>query len=335
VALGVGLAAVVLGLVLVIGANDEEPAPPAGSTTATGGVSNLSVVAVDPETGEVVEEIREALISQIGPTLQMAIGEGSVWVWNAPWIVAIDQADPDQITTNNVGQGTEVEAITVAYRAVWISSIQASGGLRRLHPADAQVIDDVAIDPPPPYPEVVGVVATSDSVWAATFDGRAIEIEPVSGRVRSTMQVTDNLSGAAGFEDTVWVFNNSANSVWTIDARTGRLGERLRVQGDIDGAVATEEALWTFDADDGQVLRIEGRTGEIQSARVGPHPSNIAAGLGAVWVSDYEGSVFRIDPLTLQPTELEIGSAVAGVVIDEGADLVWLALAEAPADLGG
>jgi hypothetical protein len=59
-------------------------------------------------------------------------------------------------------------------------------------------------------------------------------------------------------------------------------------------------------------------------ARVGQDPTDMSAGLGAVWVGDRDGSVYRLDAVTLDVQAFPIGAEVLGVAVDERADALWV-----------
>jgi hypothetical protein len=65
-------------------------------------------------------------------------------------------------------------------------------------------------------------------------------------------------------------------------------------------------------------------------------------GLGAVLFTDIvgsttnrDGSLYRVDPLTLEVSELPVGSAVLGVGVEEASGSVWVYLDKTIAPAGG
>jgi DNA-binding beta-propeller fold protein YncE len=57
---------------------------------------------------------------------------------------------------------------------------------------------------------------------------------------------------------------------------------------------------------------------------VGEDPSGIAVGLGAVWVSDEGGDVYRIDPITSTVTSIHPGGHLTAIAVDEDGGSLWL-----------
>jgi hypothetical protein len=55
----------------------------------------------------------------------------------------------------------------------------------------------------------------------------------------------------------------------------------------------------------------------------------MAVGLGAVWIGDEDGSLYRVDTTTLDVEKLPIGAEVLAVGVDEATDAVWAYLGQA------
>ena len=88
--------------------------------------------------------------------------------------------------------------------------------------------------------------------------------------------------------------------------------------------------MWILDQQVGVVTEIDAVTGiEQGSARVGHEPTDMAVGLGAVWVGDRDGSLYRIDTSTLEVESFAVGAEVFGVGVDEAAGTVWVYLGRA------
>jgi hypothetical protein len=49
----------------------------------------------------------------------------------------------------------------------------------------------------------------------------------------------------------------------------------------------------------------------------------MAVGLGAIWVGDEDGSLYRVDTTTLDVEQFPIGAEVLAVGVDETTDAVW------------
>jgi len=61
-----------------------------------------------------------------------------------------------------------------------------------------------------------------------------------------------------------------------------------------------------------------------RAVRVGDDPADIAVGLGAVWVADHGGSLYRVDDVTLDVQEFPIEAIVLAVAVDQAAETLWI-----------
>jgi class 3 adenylate cyclase len=82
----------------------------------------------------------------------------------------------------------------------------------------------------------------------------------------------------------VWLVDQSHNSVFRLDPVTNKIGPRIRVGHQPTAITAGGGFVWVANALDGTVSRIDPRHGDVKSAKIGGRPIAIAVGLGAVWV---------------------------------------------------
>ena len=93
----------------------------------------------------------------------------------------------------------------------------------------------------------------------------------------------------------------------------------------IDQIVARGDTVWIVDRGVGIVTRIDAVTNTISgSARVGDNPLDIAVGADSVWVGDRDGTLFRVDPSTLDVSTFPVGAEVLGVAVDDDSGSVWV-----------
>jgi len=126
----------------------------------------------------------------------------------------------------------------------------------------------------------------------------------------------------------------SANSVVRIDSKTNAFGEAVRVGEDPTGISVGEDGdVWVINQGDSTVNRIDPETGEVTPAK-STHgiPTGIAAGEGAVWITNGFGSpsgtpqVVTVDPTT-ESVELAFPSSSAKAIV-AAFDSIWLADAD-------
>jgi streptogramin lyase len=87
---------------------------------------------------------------------------------------------------------------------------------------------------------------------------------------------------------------------------------------------ADDQHVWLLETSGNDVIPVSagGVVGEPIS--VGSKSSGIAVGLDAVWVSDEEGIVSRIDPLTRERTTIHVGGHLTAIAVDENTETLWL-----------
>jgi streptogramin lyase len=126
----------------------------------------------------------------------------------------------------------------------------------------------------------------------------------------------------------------SVNSVVRIDSKTNAFGEAVRVGEDPTGISVGEDGdVWVINQGDSTVNRIDPETGEVTPAK-STHgiPTGIAAGVGAVWITNGFGSpsgtpqVVTVDPTT-ESVELAFPSSSAKAIV-AAFDSIWLADAD-------
>jgi streptogramin lyase len=131
----------------------------------------------------------------------------------------------------------------------------------------------------------------------------------------------------AATKDAVWVADVLAGELVGFDpADLQQVGKPIEMRGSIDQIFARGDYIWVLDRQSGVVTRITSSDTEGRPARVGDGATDMAVGPDAVWVGDRDGSLYRVDPLTLEVTKLPVGAAVMGVGVEEASGSVWVYL---------
>jgi streptogramin lyase len=279
---------------------------------------------VDPATNEVVASLPGHLSPYTGTSI--AIGEGAVWAFEgineregAASIVRIDPETNEVAATIQTdlvphfdgGAGPGLWGITTGFGSVWAGS-HFGGAVLRVDPAT----NGVEVIQVPRREVHVGAVLNG-RIWIAATDAEAgvcggddplIAIDPASNEIvvhDEPLLVCDEVRAGFG---SLWT--NPGGSIVRIDPSNP---ERRVATIDLPwaslrpGAGAMEmavgdDALWVGLSDpespdyEGIVVRIDPKTNEVVGELRLPTPANgIAAGEGAVWVTDGLGTLYRID----------------------------------------
>lgn len=200
--------------------------------------------------------------------------------------------------------------------------------------------------PPPapgPAPALVGTIRLGGSpaavatglnaVWVAdNLGGRLVKVEPRARRVEQRAAAGQSPVAVAVGAGAVWVAS-ADGTVRRFDAQTGLAAGEPEIVPGAAGVAVGEGSVWVTSQSDGAVTRLDPDTGHRQgrAIKVGPQPTDIAVGGGAVWVANsgqMTGTVSRIDPESGQagdPIEVARGQVFA-LTYGEGG--VWVAASD-------
>jgi streptogramin lyase len=283
-----------------------------------------SVIEIDPSTETISSTIPGLAISRglfIRPC--MAVGEGGVWVLDGPTVTHVD---PDHGTVEKFSIPAQ-PAFTLRSIAVGLGDLvmpnsgrggTAVGALAQIDPATHRVrtIEFPSIGAP------TGLAIGSGAIWETFSGGILLRIDPRTLEIVRRFDLGGNVDALAVDDESVWVGDTLGSTVRFVDPKTGQASEPFDVSG-VDELAAEGGSAWVLDRASGTVTQVDPSSGVGQTVRVGDAPTNMVAGLGAVWISDEGGALWRVDPLTGEATSIEIGSPLAAIAIDKPHGRVW------------
>jgi class 3 adenylate cyclase/streptogramin lyase len=288
----------------------------------------FSVAKIDVETGRIGSTVFVGAPANVEPDYQyidhpLAAGEGGVWLLRSPQLIHIDPLNAEvRSDAIDVGIGYS-QSVATGFDAVWVISGDA---VSRVHPGTDEVHSVLT--------RRVGgeelSLALGRDVWVGTYDGTVFRIDPSTG-ARAQADTGLSVNKLAITRDGLWVADTVRDELAQVDLETlEKTGDPLQIAGNMDQIVGLGDGVWILDKRAGAVTRIStiSRTAG-RPTRVGDDPTDIAVGLGAVWVSDRDGSLYRVDALTLEVREFPIGAELLAVDVDEAAEEVWVYLGEA------
>ena len=282
-----------------------------------------AVARVSPETGSVGVGVTVGLSTN--PSLSgfiehpIAAGEGGVWVIRPPLLLHIDPRHEEVR-----GPGVEVgfftsQSVATGFGSVWVLTDET---LYRVHPGT---------DGSEPFlvlPSASGLatyhLAVGGAVWVGTSGGTLIRLDPYTG-ARNQEEFGLSVDAIAATRGRVWIADVLAGLLIQVDPESlQQRGDAIELAGNIDQMVGDSDDVWVLDKQVGTVTRIDAASHAVKSTRVGNYATDMAIGLGAVWIADRGGSLYRVDSLTLDVKEFPIGAQVLGVAVDEAAEEVWI-----------
>ena len=202
-------AAVVAALLAGRGEEVGPSSAPAPAAPAVEVVRN-SVVAIDPETNEVVSGIPVGNLPS-----SIAVGEGAVWVLNGD-DRTVSRIDPETTAERRFSVGATPTGLAVGEGALWVAN-GFEGTVSRVDPASTLVEGEIALpEPPPPRADhpANDVAVGSGSVWVTgpglAESGSGRSAQPFVWRIDpSANEVVASVRGAGGVAlaadaDAVW-----------------------------------------------------------------------------------------------------------------------------------
>lgn len=187
---------------------------------------------------------------------------------------------------------------------------------------DVSVSDPIAVASPP-----LRLAVGPDRLWVTSAtDGTLTAIDVPTGEVALERRLGRGVSGVAIGAGSVWVSNPRTGEILRTDS-SGRTIARVAVGGRPGAVTFGGGRLWVADEAGAGVSAIEAATNRLAERGVPPRsaPLRLAAGAGAVWVSNAPaGTVRRIDLATaVADAPIRVGRGPAGITT--GGGLVWVA----------
>jgi YVTN family beta-propeller protein len=230
----------------------------------------------------------------------VAAGEGAMWVANLG-DRTLSRVNPTQRTLDRtISLNATPTGVAVGAGAVFVAH-GLLGTLSRIEPATNEVSETIQT---PAVRALFGkgaVAVGAGSVWAVYSDATVARIDPTSMQVLSTTFAGNSPSAVAFDHDnmSLWVVNGEASSVARFNTPTYGPGHVISVGRHPSGVAVGAGAVWVTGTAQRAVSRIDPSTESVSSIPVGRAPVGIAYGAGAVWVANSDdGTVSRIDPST-------------------------------------
>jgi class 3 adenylate cyclase/streptogramin lyase len=316
---GLGAGVLAIGAVawLVLGGDHDQPRTPPGPL-------RHSVVRIDPESGRILSTIFVGAAGQAEDTLRfvghpLVAGEGGVWVLRPPLLFHIDPLHGD-IRPGGTEVGLAMQTAAVGFDAVWVL---ADRTLYRVHPGTDEIEPFLVL---PLAPGIATyALALGDHLWVADSDGTLVRMDPAT-EARDQAETDLSVGGMTTTRNALWVADIFSGELISVDPESLRkVGAPVPIAGSVDQIVGLEDDLWILDQRAGTVTRLDTISRQVGlPVRVGDDPSDMGVGLGAVWVADHGGSLYRVDAVTLDVREYPIGADVLAVAVDDAATTLWV-----------
>ena len=242
-------------------------------------------------------------------------------------LAGFDKVDPVAM----IEVGAEPGAVAVGDTRVWATS-RSAGAVYRIDPTT----DDLDGEPIL-VPGASAVAVGFGSIWVAGTEG-VTRLDPgEGGRVVIPGEFVE-IEDLTVDKDYVWVTDSGVpgreeagdGRLVRIDPATDQISGEAPVGLDPRAVASDGEFVWVANVEDGTVDKV-GRGGGVApqtTIKLGPgaRPTNIAAGEGGIWLTDFTGEeLLQIDPAENQLVgdPVGVGPRPRGVAV--GSSSVWVA----------
>ena len=257
-----------------------------------------SVAVIDPATDRIVADI------PVGATpTSVAVGEGGVWVLNAD-DRTVSKIDARRLRVERTVASQPVPTdLAAGGGAVWVGSGRevaasqvhgtfAPDGLARLDADSGVVAARLALPRHGPGPGALGrrlpgqhqIAATAEDVWAIDGNGTISRFDVATNRLAHRARSLSAASLAADREG-VWVATGD-DTVLRMTAERTKVSQRVKLTTfSLGGIAAGAGAVWVTDPTAGTLWRIDPAPDALtQTIPVGAGAFAVAYGEGSVWV---------------------------------------------------
>ena len=171
------------------------------------------------------------------------------------------------------------------------------------------------------------VTTTADGVWVGRADRSVIKVHPRTGKTLAKVRLPFLPGQMIATGGTVWVGAIEGTSIGRLDPRTAKLVDEIEVGTTPQSLAVAEDGVLVAAFDDGVVKRLDATSGEVGDEILSgseEFPSSVAAGFGAVWISDVvDDVVTRVGDESGDILEVAVGDSPTRVITGEGS--VWVA----------
>jgi class 3 adenylate cyclase/streptogramin lyase len=322
VLVGIAAAAVAAVAIWLLAAGDDARERPRVVTAAR------AIVELDPETGEILHRIvftDAGRPEEIGQIYELEAGQGAVWAEEAiNFGASVVHVDPEHGEVERVRITSALPAffmsMVVAFDALWATTDQ----LVRVNPATDETKPVLDI-PPPVGLGGASVAADRRNLWLSSPGGTLLKLDP-DGEEVDRRDVSNGIQLLAAGGGWVWVVDQTAGILRRIDPSTLRPVASIELPGNLDAIAVSDGYVWVLDFATGVLTRVSIASDREVGQRTLPEdPTGLAAGAGAIWVPHEDGTITRIDPATMTPSEFaHVEGSARAIAVDDERESIWV-----------
>ena len=188
--------------------------------------------------------------------------------------------------------------------ALWVN-LYGNGQVAKIDPLTNKVLARVKVGPQP-----ISLVYGVNSLWVGNGGSTTVSrINPTTRKVVKTIKVGARPYGVTFGAGSVWVANLLSGTVSRINPKTNRVIRTIKAGTEPNGIVYAFGAIWVGDRLGNQLLKINPATNTVVGSLPLHAPDWVTPDEAALWVSEEEGSVAKVDPASLElVARVEVGA---------------------------
>jgi class 3 adenylate cyclase len=324
-AAGLAVAVLVAVLIAVLNRGGAETAAghspvPQGSAGA-GGRATITLLKVDPHTGQILHELRDQYYSEHLPGTLRSVN-GALWQYVPDHLVHRDLATGRVVDTVDAGTEEGVSDITIGFGSFWVA--RANGLIVRLDAISGR--EQGTIDP---GRRIVSLAADDQAIWY--LDEHAIlgRIDPVSNVISHKYGVGTAQGRVVPLAGSVWICDCDNHRIVQFDPVAQRVARTVEIpeHGFLIGVDSTQgETMWVLDPEGSTVTPLDAATGQPgQPLGFGGQLHYAQIGFGSIWLAA-GANLYKVDLSThaKQSIAMPPGVSAGGIAIDEQTNSLWV-----------
>jgi virginiamycin B lyase len=259
-----------------------------------------SLIRIDPKTNKPLDPV--AGLKK--PCSGTVVAFGSLWVPNCE-TRTLTRMDPKTFkvsATLAIGAGDVMVGLAATPDSVWMMTDNLTT-LSRIDPVQNQVVGEMRL------PAGCNDMAFADAaLWiTCPAENKLYRVNPETNLVEKRIDVSAGPRSLAFGDNSVWILCDKDGKVDRVDPKTNKVTKSIELNvPNAGGSIAYGEG-WLWVTQTGfPITRIDAQNEKVMQQFWGEGGGLIAAGSGAIWLSDTsEGKVVRFDPKRILATLAE------------------------------
>jgi class 3 adenylate cyclase/streptogramin lyase len=314
---GLGLAVIAGVLAVVLGGRGSNPASTSGASPSPG---TITLLKVDPKSGQIVHELRDRYYSEHLPGTLRSVN-GALWQYVPDHLVRRDLATGKVVDTVDIGTEEGVGDITIGFGSFWVA--RSDGVVLRLDAVSGRQLATIDNGSP------VGSLGVDDeAVWSLDDGGTLGRIDALTNEIRHKYEV-----GAQGrvvpLAGSVWICDCDHHRIIQFDPVAQKVVRTVEIpeHGFLIGVDSTKgETMWVLDTEGSTVTPLDAATGlPGQPLGFGGQLHYAEIGFDSIWLAA-GANLYRVDLTTKEKKTIPMppGVSAGGIAIDQQSGSLWV-----------